>query len=185
MRIQVRRGLSVHCKALFLSVVISVTVGHVLADNSDFEYRVKSAFLYHFFKFVEWPTSPSTTGERLIICTIGSPRLHDSLQQTLVDKYIRGRPIELEMIASPAEAQACSIVFLGFDNPAKLDEWVGQLSSVSALTVSDTYGFAGRGGMIEFVVVSGKIRFDINHSAANRLDINLSSKLLTLARKVY
>jgi hypothetical protein len=50
--------------------------------------------------------------------------------------------------------------------------------------VSDDSGFIEMGGMIQFVIIDGKIRFDINQTAANRSSIKMSSKLLGLARNV-
>ena len=44
--------------------------------------------------------------------------------------------------------------------------------------------FIREGGMIAFVVENRRVRFDINQSAAEKADLKLSSKLLSVARAV-
>jgi hypothetical protein len=52
------------------------------------------------------------------------------------------------------------------------------------LTVSDAPGFVNRGGMIEFVLDSNRVRFEINLAAARAAGLNLSSELLRVATAV-
>jgi len=52
------------------------------------------------------------------------------------------------------------------------------------LTVSDLDRFAAHGGVADFFVENGTMRFSINLEAAQRNGIRLSSKLLSLARIV-
>jgi hypothetical protein len=42
--------------------------------------------------------------------------------------------------------------------------------------------FARRGGIINFILEDDKVRFEINVEAAKQADINISSRLLTLAK---
>ncbi len=50
------------------------------------------------------------------------------------------------------------------------------------LTVGETPGFAERGGMIRFTLEDNRVRFEINVEAAREADLNISSRLLTLAK---
>lgn len=153
------------------------------ADGTELEYRVKSAFLYNFTKFIEWPSASQTKSD-FVMCVAGNPELHAKLVETIGDKQNSGMPIKFSRIQHPGEAQNCQLLFLGFSEAERLNDWVGALSNEAVLTVSDDSGFIAMGGMIQFVIVDGKIRFDINQSAANRLSIKMSSKLLGLARNV-
>lgn len=169
---------------LCLAVVLVFFCGaiHAYADTSELEYRVKSAFLYNFTKFIEWPAARKRAD--FVMCVAGSPQLHAKLVETIGDKENNGMPIKFSSIRHPGEAQNCQLVFLGFMDAARLTDWVGALSDAAVLTVSDDSGFIEMGGMIQFVIIDGKIRFDINQTAANRSSIKMSSKLLGLARNV-
>jgi hypothetical protein len=45
-------------------------------------------------------------------------------------------------------------------------------------------GFAKSGGMINFVLEDNRVRFEVNVKAAKDADLNISSRLLALARIV-
>ena len=173
---QVMRLCSVILPALFCSSI------HAYADT-ELEYRVKSAFLYNFTRFIQWP-EPAVTQSEFVICVAESAQLHAKLIETVGDKNINGVPIKYRAITHPGEAQHCHMVFLGFSESERQSDWVGALSDVAVLTVSDDNRFVAMGGMIQFVIIEGKIRFDINQSAASRVNIKMSSKLLGLARNV-
>ncbi|MCX5637000.1 MAG: YfiR family protein, partial [Planctomycetota bacterium] len=52
------------------------------------------------------------------------------------------------------------------------------------LTISEMEGFIEKGGMINFITEESKVRFEINDSAAKKSGLQISSKLLSLAKKV-
>lgn len=49
------------------------------------------------------------------------------------------------------------------------------------LTISDSKGFAYRGVAINFIIVKGKRKFEINTDAIDRAGLRVSSQLLKLA----
>lgn len=48
--------------------------------------------------------------------------------------------------------------------------------------MGDTAGFAGMGGIINFVLDDGRVRFEINTKAAERAHLKISARLLTVAK---
>jgi hypothetical protein len=52
------------------------------------------------------------------------------------------------------------------------------------LLVGNAPDFLDRGGMINFVVVNNRIRFDINVKNSHRAGLEISSKLLKVARTI-
>jgi hypothetical protein len=76
----------------------------------------------------------------------------------------------------------CQVLFIGPDvkDSAKL------LGSVArgVLTVGEGERFIYEGGMIAFVIDNRRVRFDVNQAAAENADVKISSKLLSIARKV-
>ena len=55
-----------------------------------------------------------------------------------------------------------------------------KLQGKQVLTVGDTAGFARQGVCINFILVDGKLKFEINPKALARADLNMSSQLLKL-----
>jgi hypothetical protein len=58
------------------------------------------------------------------------------------------------------------------------------LKGSGVLTVGETQGFTADGGMINFKLEDGKVRFEINVDAAAQERLHISSRLLSLAQIV-
>jgi len=68
---------------------------------------------------------------------------------------------------------------MGFLNPA-----LSLLNQHFVLTVSDMPGFVQSGGIIGFETVNNKIKLQVNLSTAKTANLNISSKLLSVAEIV-
>ena len=59
-----------------------------------------------------------------------------------------------------------------------------ELTGASILTVADTRGSAQQGSIVDFILQDNKVRFEFNTDAAERAQLKISSKLLSLAKIV-
>jgi hypothetical protein len=82
------------------------------------------------------------------------------------------------------DLKGCNIVFVSSSETAHLDEIFHLIKNMPILTIGETPGFANHGGIINFIVVDDKIRFEINVEAAKQAEISISSRLLALAKIV-
>jgi hypothetical protein len=149
------------------------------------EYAVKAAFLYNFAKFVEWPDhafSDHPTAHHF--CFYGADPFGLSLATALAGKVVQGRSVVLLHPSLPAELPGCQIVFLSREDGEKLPEVIHAVSGRPVLLVGEADGFAERGGMINFFVQDDHVRFEINRSAAAAAGLEVSSRLLGLAKVV-
>jgi hypothetical protein len=86
-------------------------------------------------------------------------------------------------MSSPASLQNCHILFLSQSEKERLPRILGTVRGVPVLTVSETRHFLEAGGMINFVHVDGRVRFEINEAAAQQGGLKISSQLLALATR--
>jgi hypothetical protein len=147
------------------------------------EYQVKAAFLYNFAKFVEWPASSfKNAADPIIICVLGNP-FGDRLENTVYGKEIEGRRLIVRQIFEVSEAAGCHILFVA-SGKKRLTDLLGTVKASPILTIGEAGNFAGSGGVIGFILESGKVRLQINTFAAERAHLHVSSKLLGLAEIV-
>ena len=78
----------------------------------------------------------------------------------------------------------CHIAFVPFTEVGHVARIVKGLKGASTLTVGETDGFALKGGIINLMVEGKKLRFEVNLLAAERANLKISSKLLSLAKIV-
>ena len=146
------------------------------------EYRVKAAFLYNFAKFVEWPEG--APGKSFCIGILGSDPFGSLLEETLAGKTLGSRTVVVGRFSRPEDAFACQIVFV-VSSSASLKPLLKRFENRAVLTVGDAPAFCQSGGIIGLEVADARIHFAINRDAAGRAQLKLSSKLLSLATKVW
>jgi hypothetical protein len=149
------------------------------------EYLLKLAFLYNFAKFVEWPADAFRSPDApLAICIVGHNPFSLDVENELRTRPVGGHPVEF-VVAKPTDTlNMCHIVFIPVTEKDQAARIVRSLKGSVALTVGESEGFAVRGGMVNFTVEGGKVRFEINRHAADRAGLKISSKLLSLANVV-
>lgn len=151
------------------------------ASGAPTESEVKAAYLFNFARYVTWPAGAfASAADPLRICVVGDEGFREVLAETVAGKQVGDRPVIAESRGSAAEGGDCHVLFL----PSGRAGQVSGLSGRSVFTVSDVEGFAAGGGIANFVVVDSKVRFEINAKAAERAGLQVSSRLLRLARVV-
>jgi hypothetical protein len=169
---------------LALAAVAVLAGGGVEARQPRTEYELKAAYLYSFGRFVEWPASDPKANGDFTICVLGSDPFGPALDATLAGVTLRGRKVVGRRLATAAGAAECHILFISASEERQLEAIVAALARSGVLTVSDMPRFVGRGGMIQFVMSAGRVRFEIDLRPARSAGLVLSSELLRVAAAV-
>jgi YfiR/HmsC-like len=169
------------CKSALVIAALLITT-NATAQTVD-EYRVKAAFVFNFAKFIQWPTEAfKTPSDPLVICVVGQDQMADSLRETVNGNAIDGRPVVIRQIAIGRGPCDCHILFVGASAMKGFRSHPKELTGV--LIIGETPGFAGDGGAINLKLEGGRVRFEINVAEAERQQLHISSKLLSLAQVV-
>ena len=156
-------------------------------DASDSsEYLIKAGFIYNFAKFVEWPsTSFSQPESPIVIGVLGTDPFGSVLDRIVADKKIGSRGFVVRRYKwskDLKDLRDCQILFISASEKAHTDEIVEFVKWLPVLTIGETPGFAERGGVIRFTLEDNRVRFEVNVDAAHKANLNISSRLLTLAK---
>jgi hypothetical protein len=163
--------------------LFSLLVSAQLSGAAEGEYTVKAAMLYNFAKFVEWPATSFGGDGHINYCIAGKSRLIEAMVP-VKGKLIKGKSVFVREIERPDEVAGCQVLFIAQSERTRVSSYLHQSSSHAILTVSDLEQFAENGGMIGFRADENKIRFEINHEAAKKQGLKISSHLLNLGRRV-
>jgi hypothetical protein len=151
---------------------------------SRIEANLKAVFLFNFSKYVTWPSV--TMGERspaeLRICTTANDGFFALLKSAVQGEDIDGKPLLPVTLEGLDDARSCQILYVGNSQTPDARAWLAAVRNAQVLTVAD--GPLTDDTVIAFVRDDNRIRFDINRAAASRHGLNISSKLLRLARAV-
>lgn len=172
-----------------LSILIALTLlfllpGCIGAQEAN-EYEVKAAFLYNFARFVEWPNNVSLDPNGpLVIAILGRDPFGGEIDRAIEGKTVNGRRLVIKRFSSLEAYEQCHILFVSSSERTNLPRILAAVRTSSVLTVSETDRFAQIGGIINFITIENRIRFEINQAAAARVGLKISSKLLSLGRVV-
>ena len=166
--------------------LLAMTVPQAAAQSTPpTEYEVKAAYLYNFAKFVEWPKAvlPDASQE-IVIGVLGEDPFGKDLETVIGDKTVGGKKIVIERSKKVDELKSSHILFVSSSEKDRISEILESLQGCSTLTVGDIEGFGESGGMIGLYLADKKIRFEVNNDVVKKAQLDVSSKLLKLARIV-
>ena len=181
---QARLGLAI--TATFLICGLQASAQNFDASGST-EYLVKAGFIYNFAKLVEWPGLALTNpGQPIVIGVLGNDSFAATLERVVDGKKIEVHPFLVKRVRSPKESKecACHMLFIASSKSSHVDELIQLLKGKSVLTIAETPGFTKQGGIINLVHEDSKVRFEVNVDAAKQAGLNISSRLLSLAKIV-
>jgi len=159
------------------------TAGMHAQQPKPTEYKVKATYLYNFGRFVRWPVAAAQESS-FPICVLGQDPFGPTLDSTLVGETLDGKPVVVRRISRAQDAGDCRILFISSAEENHLKQILAALEKTGVLTVSDMPDFSRQGGMIQFVLDGGKVRFEINLASAEAAKLIVSAELLKVAATV-
>ncbi|WP_169577408.1 YfiR family protein [Sinimarinibacterium sp. CAU 1509] len=166
-----------------LVVTIACALAPVRVQSAEApELQVRAAFLFNLARFVNWPQDkvpdPSSP---ITICVAGEPDFASTVRDTIQGKSVGAHALTMHIPASASELARCQIAYIGEDTSLK--EMLTAASGHHVLTVHSA-ATAQPGGVVRLYLDERRIRFEVNTGAASREQLQLSSKLLSLAQLV-
>src|SRR5205823_1220126 len=156
------------------------------ADSSESsEYLIKAGFIYNFAQLVQWPPAAFVQPDSpIVIGILGVDPFGELIDRVVQNKKLDGRSLIVKRLKRGASLKECSILFVSSSEAAHLEEVLQSTKGLPILTIGEIPGFAVRGGIINLTLEGNRVRFEVNIEAAKQANLNISSRLLALARIV-
>jgi hypothetical protein len=171
------------CVAMLLCQIAFHASAAAAGDKAvPLERGVKAAFLYKFLNYIEWPQSIPATSP-LTIGVVAADDIAAELAKAVQDRSVNNRPVVVKRLQEGDSLAGVHLLFIGGTDGARLDRWLKLAQPRGVVTVTESDDET-RVGVINFVPVDGRIRFDISLDAAEKYNVKLSSRMLQVARVV-
>ncbi|HLP96819.1 MAG TPA: YfiR family protein [Sideroxyarcus sp.] len=148
------------------------------------ELQIKSAYIFNFIKFVEWPTDAAKPGGKLRLCVVGNDKLRASLA-ALDGRKLRDRELQIMPHTGSDALHACHVLYIDGPEKRRFIPIIKSLGDAPTLTISDIPGFAERGGCIGLLYRDNKMLFEVNLASARKAGLQLSGQMLNLAANIF
>ncbi|KQV46464.1 YfiR family protein [Duganella sp. Root336D2] len=141
------------------------------------ERSVKAAFLYKFLGYMEFPTAP---GPSLVVGVLGADEVAAELAQITSGRSVGNRSISVRKVGEGDALGGLNLLFVGGD--ASLAEAALHTAEKNGtVVVTEQLNGLQNGSVINFRLVDERVRFEVSLPAAERCNVRLSSRLLSVA----
>lgn len=149
-------------------------------------YNVKAVSIYGFGRYVTWPNEAFPTPQSsVVIGIVGQSPITPILEKIAELRDIQGRVIMIREFHEKVDWKNCHILFVSKSvSSAKQLELIQQTANSPVLLVGETQQFAHAGGVANFFIDRGRVRFQINARSSIQRGLTLNAKLLSLGVQV-
>jgi len=163
---------------------IAIVITLVLNFQTGFAQEEKyiGLFLYNFTKYFDWPDNMKS-GD-FVIEVLGHKSVFDELTRLTAGKKVAGQNIVIKNLNRLDEVGKSNILFIGHWQSRLINDILTKLGSASTLIVSETDGMLDKGSAINFIIMEGTIKFEINLTNIKKRQLKVDPRIGQLAYKV-
>jgi uncharacterized protein DUF4154 len=142
-------------------------------------HEIHAAMLFNFIKYVQWPNE-GEAGD-FVVGVIGDENVFNTLKQWYDGKAKGSKKYVIRKLASADEATNCQVVYIGKSKNRDFDVIKSSVTGKSVLTITDGNGMGQKGSCINFKVIDGKLKFELNQAMVSGSNLKVSSQLSSMA----
>jgi hypothetical protein len=145
----------------------------------NLERSVKAAYLFKFLGYVEFPAAGENGGP-LVVGVLGADDVAAELTRITAGKMVNGRPVAVRSVREGETLAGLQMLFVGAE-AAVLPKVLRSAAQNGVLGVTEDENGLQQGAVINFRIVEDRVRFEVSLPAAERSNLKLSSRLLSVA----
>jgi hypothetical protein len=142
-------------------------------------HEIHAAMLFNFIKYIQWPNE-GDPGE-FVVGVIGDDNVYNTLNQWYNGKPKGSKKYVIKKLSSAGESSGCQVIYVGKSKNRDFDDIKSNIDGKSILTITDGSGLGQKGSCINFKVIDGKLKFELNQATVTGANLKVSSQLSSMA----
>ena len=151
----------------------------MLAQSLE-EEMVLAALALNIVRFTTWPTEAQMK-ESIDFCVIGDNVVQQSFA-SIDHKAIGNKTLQVINLSRLRNLEECHVLYISELKQNVLLQVFAEIKKRPLLTIGEGYDFAAQGGMVGMEKVNSKINLHVNLPVAREANLNISARLLKLAK---
>jgi len=144
------------------------------------EQTVLAALALNIVRFTTWPTEAQIE-DTIKFCVIGDNTVQQSFAG-IDHKAVGNKTLQLINLSRLRNFDQCHVLYVSELKQNILLQVFADIKKQPLLTIGEGYDFAVQGGMVGLENVNGKIILHVNLTVVHESNLNISSRLLKLAK---
>jgi hypothetical protein len=165
------------------AILALYAVNPVLGAPAYSEDAVKAAYLYRFTQYIEWPEAASAA-EPFTIAVLDAPGVAAELRRILPNHRIKNSAAQVREIARVQDLGSAQMLYIGSAQIDRVRNAIAALAARPVLVVTDSEQGLAAGGILNFVMLEHRVRFEVSLIAADRSQLRISAEFLGVATRV-
>ena len=161
----------------FTSAPASVASANVYSESA-----VKSAYLYRFTGYIDWPATEPRL--RFTIAVLDDDEVAAELSLLLSTRSIKDLPVRIHKIKNIQELGDAQILYVGARCKEDLSKFLLNITTRPVLIVTNRTNALDAGSTINFLEADHRVRFEVSLVAAKHAGLKISPELLSVAVRV-
>lgn len=149
---------------------------------ASIERAVKAAFLYKFLGYIEFPAAADTAGP-LVVGVLGADDIGSEVARITAGRMVGARGVTVRPLREGDALSGVHLLFVGSDT-ARPGTVLKAAQQAGVLSVTETEGGLQQGSVINFRLIDERVRFEVSLPSAEKSNVKLSSRLLSVAYHV-
>jgi YfiR/HmsC-like len=142
-------------------------------------HEIHAQMMFNFIKYIQWPNEGE--GGDFVVGVMGDDDLFNTLKGWYDGKPKGAKKYVIKKLSGADEASTCSVVYLGKSKNKEFDNVKTASSGKPILTITDSFNLGQKGSCINFKIVDGKLKFELNQAAVTGSNLKVSSALSSMA----
>ncbi len=142
-------------------------------------HEIHAQMIYNFIKYIQWPND-SEPGE-FVVGIIGEDDVYNTLKSYYDGKPKGAKKYAIRKITGSEEAASCAVVYIGKNKSNQFENVKNAVAGKPVLTITDSFNLGKKGSCINFKVIDGKLKFELNQASVTASTLKVASQLSSMA----
>lgn len=164
-----------------LLVLVLLLVSRVagFAQTEKPMHEIHAQMIYNFIKYIQWPND-SEPGE-FIVGIIGEDDVFNTLKSYYDGKPKGAKKYSIRKLSGAEEVAVCAVVYIGKNKSGQFENVKNAVAGKPVLTITDSFNLGKKGSCINFKVIDGKLKFELNQASITASTLKVASQLSSMA----
>jgi hypothetical protein len=140
--------------------------------------RTQAAFIYNFALFINWPLEYQVGDFEIAV--LGNTELIKELELLAKDKKIGEQQIKVKKVLRTSDIGKANILFIPDYQGYLIKDALKATDQTATLVIAEMEGLGKKGGIVNFIKVDEKLKFELNIKEAERRGLKVPEKLIKL-----